>query len=174
MKHIWDEEVCSVRFWQETVVLFLGQVVWGWEEKALCPMEFELCFITCDTFEQPKIYVFMFCIICCGGDQNLTDVSRTGCTRYGWVRQLDSSPSTHRWSVEVYVSQLPHQEATVVFGYIEVPCERYAPNIYIQVHTHISIQDTKLETGGGELRTTGTGPHTTLDLTHVHLTDPRG
>ncbi len=38
---------------------------------------------------------------------------------YGWVRQLDVSPSTRRWSVEVYVSHDPHQEATVVFGYIE-------------------------------------------------------
>jgi hypothetical protein len=36
---------------------------------------------------------------------------------YGWVRQLDSSPSTHRWSVEIYVTQDPHQGATVVFGY---------------------------------------------------------
>ena len=38
---------------------------------------------------------------------------------HGWVRQLDVSPSTRRWSVEVYVSQGPHQGATVVFGYIE-------------------------------------------------------
>ena len=38
---------------------------------------------------------------------------------HGLVRQLDASPSTCRWSVEVYVSHGPHQEATVVFGYIE-------------------------------------------------------
>ena len=38
---------------------------------------------------------------------------------HGWVRQLDTSSSTCRWSVEVYVSHGPHQEATVVFGYIE-------------------------------------------------------
>ena len=38
---------------------------------------------------------------------------------HDWVRQLDASPSTRRWSVEVYVSQGPHQGATVVFGYIE-------------------------------------------------------
>jgi hypothetical protein len=37
----------------------------------------------------------------------------------GWVRQLDVSPSTRHWSVEVYVSHDPHQGATVVFGYIE-------------------------------------------------------
>ena len=50
---------------------------------------------------------------------------------HDWVRQLDVSPSSSRWSVEVYVSQGPHQGATVVFGYIEVSCERYAPNIYL-------------------------------------------
>jgi hypothetical protein len=38
---------------------------------------------------------------------------------HGLVRQLDASPSTCRWSVEVYVSHGPHQEETVVFGYIE-------------------------------------------------------
>ena len=54
---------------------------------------------------------------------------------HGWVRQLDVSPSTCRWSVEVYVSHGPHQGATVVFGYIEVPCERYDPNIYRCIHT---------------------------------------
>ena len=57
---------------------------------------------------------------------------------HDWVRQLDVSPSTCRWSVEVYVSQGPHQGATVVFGYIEGSflvsrtgdaLERYAPNI---------------------------------------------
>ena len=31
------------------------------------------------------------------------------------------------WSVEVYVSQDPHQGTTVVFGYIEGSCERYTP-----------------------------------------------
>ena len=54
---------------------------------------------------------------------------------HDWVRQLDVSPSTCRWSVEVYVSQDPHQGATVVFGYIEVSCERYDPIIYRCVHT---------------------------------------
>ena len=63
----------------------------------------------------------------CGGD---TSLMCRGRDVNGWVRQLDVSPSTRCWSVEVYVSQGPHQEATVVFGYIEVSCERYAPNIY--------------------------------------------
>ncbi len=63
---------------------------------------------------------------------------------HDWVRQLDSSPSTHHWSVEVYVSQDPHQGAIVVFGYIEGTflvsrtddaIERYAPNIYRCIRT---------------------------------------
>ncbi len=63
---------------------------------------------------------------------------------HGWVRQLDVSPSTCLWSVEVYVSHGPHQGATVVFGYIEGSFlvsrtgdarERYAPNIYRFIHT---------------------------------------
>jgi hypothetical protein len=63
---------------------------------------------------------------------------------HGWVRQLDTSPCTRRWSVEVYVSHDPHQEATVVFGYIEGSflvsrtgdvSERYTPNIYRCIRT---------------------------------------
>ena len=54
---------------------------------------------------------------------------------HGWVRQLDVSPSTRHWSVEVYVSHDPHQGATVVFGYIEVPYQRYVPNIYRCIRT---------------------------------------
>ena len=65
---------------------------------------------------------------------------------HGWVRQLDVSPSTRRWSVEVYVSHVPHQEATVVFGYIEGSFlvnrtgdarERCAPNIGPYTHKYI-------------------------------------
>jgi hypothetical protein len=52
----------------------------------------------------------------CGGG---TALMCHGRDLHGWVRQLDSSPSTRRWSVEAYVSQDPHQGATVVFGYIE-------------------------------------------------------
>ena len=63
---------------------------------------------------------------------------------HGLVRQLDASPSTCRWSVEVYVSHGPHQEATVVFGYIEGSFlvsrtgdvrELYVPNIYRCIRT---------------------------------------
>ncbi len=63
---------------------------------------------------------------------------------HGLVRQLDVSPCTRRWSVEVYVSHGTHQEATVVFGYIEGSFlvsrtgdvhERYVPNIYRYIRT---------------------------------------
>jgi hypothetical protein len=47
----------------------------------------------------------------CGGGTSLMCLGRDV---YVWVRQLDTSPSTRRWSVEVYVSQDPHQGATVV------------------------------------------------------------
>ncbi len=86
-----------------------------------------------------QINVFMFCIMSyiieavsvvvvslmqlhtcagsvCGGD---TTLMRRGLDVHGWVRQLDVSPSTRPWSVEVYVSQVPHQGSTVVYGYIE-------------------------------------------------------
>ncbi len=77
--------------------------------------------------------------VCWGHD---TDVSRVG--MYDWVRQLDVSPSTRCWSLEVYVSHEPHQEATVVFGYIEESFlvsrtgdahEHYVPNISRFIHT---------------------------------------
>ena len=57
--------------------------------------------------------------VCVGG----TALMCRGRDVYGWVRQLDASPSTRRWSVEVYVPQGPPQEAPVVFGYIEVSYE---------------------------------------------------
>ena len=41
-----------------------------WEEKAPRPMEFELCSRPCRAFNQPRIYVFMFCIVCFGGDES--------------------------------------------------------------------------------------------------------
>ena len=49
--------------------------------------------------------------------------------------RLCLSPSTRHWSVEVYVSQDTHQGVTVVFGYMEVSCELYVPNIYRFIHT---------------------------------------
>ncbi len=45
--------------------------------------------------------------------------------------------ATRRWSLEVYVCQGPHQGATVAFGYVEVPCERYASNIYRCIRTKV-------------------------------------
>ncbi len=56
---------------------------------------------------------------------------------HGWVREIDVSPSTSHWSVEVYVSHGPHQGSTVVFGYIEVSCELYDPNIYRCIRTQV-------------------------------------
>ena len=53
--------------------------------------------------------------VCVGG----TALIYRGRHVYDWVRELDVSPSTRHWSVEVCVSQVPHQGATVVFGYIE-------------------------------------------------------
>jgi len=53
---------------------------------------------------------------------------------HGWIRQLDTSPST-LWSVEVYVSRDPHQGATVVFGYIEVHVNAMFL-IYTGAYTH--------------------------------------
>jgi hypothetical protein len=52
----------------------------------------------------------------CGGG---TTLMCRGRDVHDWVRQLDVSPSTRRWLVEVYVSQGPYQGGTVVFGYIE-------------------------------------------------------
>jgi hypothetical protein len=69
--------------------------------------------------------------VCVGG----TVLMFLGRDVHNWVRQLDVSPSTRRWSVEVYVSHVPHQGATVVLGYIEVSCEIYVPNIYRYIHT---------------------------------------
>jgi hypothetical protein len=78
--------------------------------------------------------------VCVGG----TALMCRGQDVYGWVRQLDASPFTRHWSVEVYVSQDPHQGATVVCGYIEGSFlvsrtgdtrELYAPNIHRCIHT---------------------------------------
>jgi hypothetical protein len=77
----------------------------------------------------------------CGGD---TTLMCRGRDEHDWVRQLDVSPSTRHWSVEVYVSQDPHQGATVVFGYIEGSFlvsrtgearEHDTPNIYRRIRT---------------------------------------
>jgi hypothetical protein len=49
----------SVGFWSATG-----------KEKAPRPMEFEFCSLPCRAFNQPRIYVFMFCIVCFGGDES--------------------------------------------------------------------------------------------------------
>jgi len=51
--------------------------------------------------------------VCVGG----TALMCRGRDVQGWVRQLDESPSTRHWTVEVYVPQGPHRGAAVVFGY---------------------------------------------------------
>ena len=72
----------------------------------------------------------------CGGGTALMCRGRE-CTRLG--SKLDVSPSAHHESVEVCVSQGPHQGATVVFEYIEGSFlvsrtgdarEYHVPNIY--------------------------------------------
>jgi hypothetical protein len=72
---------------------------------------------------------------------------------HGWVRWLDVSPSTRRWSVEVYVSQDPHQGETVVFGYIEGSFlvsrtgdvrERYDQNLYVLTPSTAPIFEVRL------------------------------
>ena len=103
------------------------------------------------------LYVLYYISSLCSGGFTVYDYSHvlvqcvlgvrrtpTGGNVHDLVRQLDVSPSTRRWSVEVYVSHDPHQEATVVFGYIEGSFlvsrtgdarERYVPNIYRFIHT---------------------------------------
>ena len=91
-------------------------------------MEFELCSLHVAPSNGPNLcfyvlyYVLYYIISLCSG---------------GFA---DTCP----WSVEVYVSQGPHQGATVVFGYIEGSflvsktgdvCERYDPNIYRCIRT---------------------------------------
>jgi hypothetical protein len=71
-----------------------------------------------------------------------TDVSRKGCS---WMGSTTRHVSFYASLIgEVYVSQGPHQGATVVFGYIEGSflvskigdvLEHYAPNIYRCIHT---------------------------------------
>ena len=124
-------------------------------------MEFELCSLHLATSNSPNlcIYVLYYVLyyissLCSGGFAEATSgmcwfgvwwtLMFRGRDVHGWVRQLDVSPSTRRWSVEVYVSQAPHQGATVVFGYIEgsflVSRTGDATNvmllIYIGAYTH--------------------------------------
>jgi hypothetical protein len=127
----------GLQFWvqggEETLFSF-----WvGGEEKAPRPTEFELCFYSMSALQTALISILykqslqwwflrmrlQACVgsVCVGG----TALMCRGRNVHGWVRQLDVSPSTCHWTVEVYVPQVPPQEEPVVFGYIEVPCERY-------------------------------------------------
>ena len=110
-------------------------------------MEFELCFHSMSVLQTALISILykqslqwwfrcmrlQACVgsVCVG----CTTLMCHGRDVHDWVRQLDVSPSTCHWTVEVYVPQGPPQEAPVVFGYIEVSCERYAPNLYRCKHT---------------------------------------
>ncbi len=57
--------------------------------------------------------------VCAGGTSLMC---RDGNVK-GWVRKLDVSPSTCRWTVEVYVPNGPHRGSVVVFGYTNVTYE---------------------------------------------------
>jgi hypothetical protein len=47
------------------VVLFFGQVVSGMGRERASAHGVRVGFTACRVFEQPKIYVFMFCIMSC-------------------------------------------------------------------------------------------------------------
>ena len=134
-----DEGVCNVGFWEESLFLFLGRWYRGWEKKESWTKKFKLCSLHDTPSNRPK-FMYLLCIICfilykqslqwwfhcmrlqacvCSVCVGGTALMYHGRDVYGWVRQLDVSPSTRHWSVEVCVSQVPHQGATVVFGYIE-------------------------------------------------------
>ena len=53
--------------------------------------------------------------------------------------QLDLSPCTRRWSVEVYVPEDPHQGTPVVSGYAYV-CVNVIHLIYISTYTYKYIE----------------------------------
>ena len=99
--------------------------------------------------------------VCVGG----TALMSLGRDVHGWVRKLDVSPSTYHWSVEVYVSQVPHQGETVVFGYMEGSFlvsrtgdvrERYGALSEVWVGGRRG--DDSVSDWGEHLRTTGSGP----------------
>ncbi len=101
-----DEGVCSVGFWEETLVLFLGRWYREWEEKTPRPMEFGLgsLHVTARlrTAQSLCIYVLYYVLyyigsLCSGGFADATtgmcwfgvwwghvsDVPQTGCARLG-------------------------------------------------------------------------------------------
>ena len=58
-----DEGVCSVGFWEETFVLFLGRWYREWEEKAPRPMEFGLGSLHVASSNSPK-FVYLCSVLC--------------------------------------------------------------------------------------------------------------
>ncbi len=52
-----NEGVCSVGFWEETLVLFLGRWYREWEEKMPWPMEFELCSLHVAPSNSPNLCI---------------------------------------------------------------------------------------------------------------------
>jgi hypothetical protein len=101
---LWGMVVCSVGFWEETLVLFWGRWYREWEEKVPRPREFELCSLHVASSNRPNlcIYVLYYVLyyinsLCSGGFADATtvmcwfgvwlgygtDVPRTGCARLG-------------------------------------------------------------------------------------------
>jgi hypothetical protein len=99
-----NEGVCSVGFWEGTLVLFLGRWYRELQEKASRSMEFELCSLHVAPSNDPMlcIYVLYYVLyyissLCSGGFIDATacmccfgvwwghgtDVPRTGCARLG-------------------------------------------------------------------------------------------
>jgi hypothetical protein len=102
-------------------------------------MEFKLCSLPCRAFKQTKFLyyinslcsgVYMVVSLCVTADMcwsgvyagHGTDVTRTGM----WTDGFRNTTGMCTAGVEVYVLQGPPQESPVVFGYIEVSCERYS------------------------------------------------
>ena len=96
-----DEGVCGVGFWEETLFLFLGRWYRGWE----------------------LLRVIRTLEVWSGSQDTELSILYKQSLQW-WFHCM--------WLtlVQVYVPQEPPQEAPVVFGYIEVSCERYTPSIY--------------------------------------------
>ena len=121
------------------VVLVRGGITLGTGREGTTDHEVRFLSLPCLAFEMTKFYVLnvlfnIFFIqaisgvvvsiyvatgmrrsgVCEGHD---TEVPRTGMCMVG-IRQLDGSPSTRRWTVEVYVPPGPHQGSSGVLGHI--------------------------------------------------------
>ena len=89
-----NEGVCSVGFWEGTLVLFLGRWYREWEEKAPRPMQFGLGSLNVASSNSPK-FIYYIGSLFSGGFAYATagmcwfgvwwghgsDVPRTGCAR---------------------------------------------------------------------------------------------